>query len=99
MLRIWLISAAMVMVVCLPQAGLALTPLPSDEYLTRQFQSADANGDGRLSRSEYVGMWKYDQEQGKQRFLKLDKDRDGSISLEEYLAPIREMRQKQKTRK
>lgn len=98
MKRIWLIIGAMVMVVCLPQAGLALTPLPSDEYLTKKFREADANGDGRLSRPEYLGMWKYDREQGKQQFQKLDKDRDGTITLEEYLAPIREMRQKQQPR-
>ncbi len=96
--RIRLMCATLVMAVCLPQASLALTPLPSDDYLTRRFQSADANGDGRLNRAEYGGMWKYDPEQGKRQFLKLDKNRDGSISLEEYLAPVREMRQKQKTR-
>jgi len=95
MKRIWLIIGAMVVVACLPQASLALTPLPSDEYLTGRFRSADTNGDGRLSRQEYLAMWRYDREQGKQQFQKRDKDRDGFITLEEYLAPIREMRQKQ----
>jgi hypothetical protein len=80
----WLILATVLMVVCLHQAGSALTPLPSDEYLTGKFQAADTDGDGRLSRREYLAMWRYDQEQGKKQFQKLDKDRDGSITLEEY---------------
>ena len=98
MKRIWLIIAAVLMVLCMHQAGLALTPLPSDEYLTGKFQAADTSGDGRLSQ-EYLAMWKYDQDQGKRQFQKLDKDRDGFISLEEYLAPMRERRQQQKTRR
>lgn len=92
---IWPISAAMVAVASLAPAGLALTPLPSDAYLTKQFRQADADGDGRLNRTEYLGMWKYDREHGNRQFLKLDKNRDSFISLDEYLAPIREMRQKQ----
>lgn len=95
----YLAAAAMAMVLLIPQGARALTPLPSDEYLTQKFRSADTNGDGRLSRQEYVAMWRYDQEKGKKQFQKLDKDRDGSITLEEYLAPMREQRQKQKTRK
>lgn len=99
MKKIWLITAAMIAVACLPPWGLALTPLPSDEYLTRKFQSADTNHDGRLNRQEYLAMWQYDPQQGNRQFLKLDKNRDDAISLEEYLAPIREMRQKQQPRR
>jgi len=77
---------------------LALAPLPSDEHLTRKFREADANDDGRLSREEYLAMWRYDQNLGREQLQRLDKNREGFISLEEYLAPMREMRRKPKSR-
>ena len=88
--------AALGFVLLLPLAALALTPLPSYEYLRRTFQEADTDRDGQLSREEYVQMWRYDPERGRQQFQRLDTNRDGSISPDEYLAPMRERRRKQR---
>ena len=91
-----LLVAALGVALFCHQTAVALTPLPNDEHLTRKFREADANGDGRLSREEYMKGWWYDREQGQQQFQKRDKNRDGFISLDEYLAPMRERRQKQR---
>lgn len=51
MRRAWLaVVTTLGISLLLPQAVLALTPLPSDEHLTSTFREADANGDGKLRR-------------------------------------------------
>ena len=54
-------------------------PVPTNAAQTA-FQSADTNGDNRVSQAEFSGYVK------KSTFEKLDTDKDGMISLEEWKA-------------
>ena len=50
-----------------------------------QFKAMDKNGDGKLSKEEYVGTTEGEKKTKKEsRFAAMDKNNDGFLSLEEY---------------
>lgn len=51
------------------------------------FKKKDTNGDGKLSKEEFTKDVPADKAEGMaKRFTALDKDKDGSVSLEEFKA-------------
>jgi len=52
------------------------------------FAAADTNGDGKVSQAEYVAAvkGKMDEAAAKAKFAELDKNKDGSLSPEEFSA-------------
>jgi Ca2+-binding EF-hand superfamily protein len=52
------------------------------------FTAADSDGDGKVSKAEFVAFAKsrMDEKAATERFAALDKDKDGSLSREEFAA-------------
>ena len=71
--------------------GYADDAKPADAPATKQpdpeaiFKKLDANGDGKLSKEEFL-KGKKDPAKAEERFKKLDKDGDGFLSLDEFKA-------------
>jgi len=71
-------------------AALLLLPLtlPAAEGTKKKaaFAAADTDGDGKVSQSEYIAAMKgkLDESAAKTRFAELDKDKNGSLSPEEF---------------
>lgn len=95
-LLIWLVGAY------LPEnTAWALTPLPTMATQTRLFRDLDKNGDGMVSLKEYQDSHQACMRDPKCRawlnnkFSKLDTNRDGVLTLEEFLAPLKKRQQRQ----
>ena len=77
-------------------ASVALFSIPfaaNAAAVSKTFSKADKNGDGKLSKEEFVAMGKGKTEASKTEtskaeaaFAKKDKDKDGFLSLEEFSA-------------
>ncbi len=80
--------------------ALALTPIPNEETQTHLFHDLDHDKDGGVSLGEYQDSHQACMRGPKCRawlertFHTLDVNRDGVLTLEEFLAPIREKRRK-----
>ncbi len=83
-------STALALMAALPLAVLAQTGQPAQPAQPGQppasstpeiaFMRADANGDGKLSKAEAARL-----PQVAQKFDALDKDKDGALSMTEYM--------------
>jgi len=79
------VGVSLFFAVLLPQTA-AADPLPDNTELKRQFQLADRDGDGKLSRSEaQQSGWLANQ---MQRFEDIDRDHSGTITLVEITQAV-----------
>lgn len=77
--------AALAAGLCLPFAIGAQEKKPQDPEAV--FKRLDRNGDGKLSKEEFVGNLEGEKKSKKEnRFAQLDKNNDGFLSLEEFKA-------------
>lgn len=58
-------------------------------------KNLDKNKDGKLSKEEYMKMWK-DKKKGEQEFKKWDTNKDGYITEEEYVNAVGNISKKSK---
>lgn len=76
--------------------ALALTPVPNERTQTRLFQDLDKNRDGLVTLKEYQDSHQACMRDPKCRawledkFHRLDVNQDGFLSLEEFLAPVKQ---------
>ena len=81
---------------CLPTACLAITLTVTSlhgqqgaDSADSRFQRLDTNGDGFLSKDEWMAIKsaRKDPKRANKRFSRMDQNSDGQISKEEFLAP------------
>lgn len=73
------------------QSGTTFTPMSRGEALKDLFSQIDADGDGKITKSEFenaLGAGGTNLEQADSVFGKLDKDGDGSVSLNEMASAL-----------
>ena len=55
------------------------------EELAADFKKADVNGDGKLTKEEFLAVRKKDPAKAEKSFIRYDADKSGDISVEEYV--------------
>lgn len=91
-------SLLFALILSLGLSGFALaqddsSPAPKGE---KAFKMYDANGDGKITKEEYVAAA---QKRAEARFAKLDKDNKGYLTKDDFMAAREKMRERFKNRK
>ena len=78
--------------------SLPLALSAADEKKKGPFMAADADSDGKVTQTEYVAAvkGKMDDAAAKAKFAELDKNKDGSLSREEFQAGTEKKGEKKK---